>query len=115
MEVGVERGRVGFDGEAPQNLAGVAPEGGADLTKEDVARLESARRLELRWHAHVRVGHGGGGEVVDMVGPALGEIGRLHDRGEPALVHAYPGIGGDGLHCQIGEPRRDFETLDLLG
>ncbi len=52
---------------------------------------------------------------MDVVGPALGEIGRLHDRSETALVHANPGFGGDGLHRQVGEPRRDFETRDLLG
>ena len=115
VELLVEGGRVGLDGEGPQHLTGVAPERCAQLHRHRVAGRHEPPRGVLRRVRPARLGHRRHPEVVDVGRPAEGHVGALHEVCELPLAQSAPQTGRKRAQARVGERRTHAEPLDLLG
>jgi hypothetical protein len=109
VQLDIQRGRLGGDGERAQDLARVAPKRGADLAAHRVTGLDPAGGRPLRGHAHR-----GGADVMDVSASAGWDVRALADVGDLVLAEAGAELGGERVDSPIGELAADPQPADLL-
>ncbi len=114
VELAVERGGVRLDGEGPQHLTGVPAEGSAELDGDRVPALHRTEGRVLGRVGAPRGGHRGDAEVVDVRGPAVGDVGALHEVPELPLGQAAAQPAGECGDPGVRQRRTDPQPRHLL-